>query len=148
MVTNMGMTEHGKSVMEEIQPLHTTNMNEPVIAPSAPAATRRRMFGTAPGFVALGLFAVAGAVAWYGGAADALARRFVPSILAEEKTEPAILNVNSATADELCLLPSVDEKIAAAIIAKRPFTTVEDILDVKGIGEKKLAKIRPLIKVE
>lgn len=146
MVTNMGMTDNGNSVTEEVHTSHTTTMNEPTEA--APAKARRGLFGSSPGLVAFGLFAVAGTVAWYGGAIDALTKQYWPGAQGQESAAPAVVNVNAASAEELCKLPSVDEKIAAAIIAKRPFSTVEDILEVKGIGEKKLAKLRPLITVQ
>ena len=62
-----------------------------------------------------------------------------------------ILNPNTATAEELATLPEVGPAMAKAIIAKRdekPFTKPEDMLDVKGIGPKTLAKMKPRLKFE
>jgi competence ComEA-like helix-hairpin-helix protein len=52
------------------------------------------------------------------------------------------VNVNTATLEQLIALPDVDKKIAEDIVSKRPFATVEDLLKVKGIGEKRLEKLR------
>ncbi len=57
------------------------------------------------------------------------------------------VNVNTATMEQLIALPDVDEKIAADIVSKRPFATVEDLLKVKGIGEKRLGKLRDKVVV-
>lgn len=50
-----------------------------------------------------------------------------------------LVNVNTATAEELDVLPGVGPAIAARIIAYReengPFTTLESLMDVSGIGE-------------
>ncbi|NUQ39451.1 MAG: helix-hairpin-helix domain-containing protein [Caldilineales bacterium] len=59
-----------------------------------------------------------------------------------------ILDLNHATAAELETLPGIGPKTAEAIIAGRPYGSVEDLLRVKGIGEKTLEKLRPFIKVE
>lgn len=57
----------------------------------------------------------------------------------------ALVNLNTATADELCELPGIGEATAEAIIEDRsangPFSTVEDLMRVSGIGEKKFAKL-------
>ena len=44
-------------------------------------------------------------------------------------------------------LPGVGEKTAAEIVKGRPYKSVDDLARVKGIGEKKLAKLRPLVTV-
>ena len=53
--------------------------------------------------------------------------------------------VNSADADELDTLPGVGEVIAQRIIEERekngPFYYPEDLMNVKGIGEKTLEKL-------
>lgn len=60
--------------------------------------------------------------------------------------DAARMNLNSATADELMQLPSVGEVLAGRIIAARPFSSVDDLLRVEGIGEKLLEEIRPCVK--
>jgi competence protein ComEA len=63
-----------------------------------------------------------------------------------------VVNVNSATAEELTLLPGVGPTKAQAIIRYRTehgaFKRVEDLAAVKGIGEKGLVKLRPHVALE
>ena len=59
------------------------------------------------------------------------------------------ININSAPISELILLPGIGEKTAEAIIDYRKkhikFDSIEEILNVKGIGVKKLNKIKMFI---
>ncbi len=59
------------------------------------------------------------------------------------------IDLNLATASELEALPGVGPVLAERIVAFRtergPFLTVEDLLDVPGIGESKLASMRDAI---
>ena len=61
------------------------------------------------------------------------------------------IDINTANEKELDALPGIGPAIAGRIVEYRssqPFTKIEDIMQVKGIGEKKLAKIKELITVE
>lgn len=67
-------------------------------------------------------------------------------------TVPAArINLNSATASQLDTLPGVGPTTARAIISYRtkhgPFTKVEDLLNVTGIGPSKLAAMRDRVTV-
>jgi competence protein ComEA len=59
------------------------------------------------------------------------------------------VNINTASAEELDTLPGVGPVTAAEILAYRrehgPFQHPEDLLNVRGIGEKKLERMRPRI---
>jgi competence protein ComEA len=62
-----------------------------------------------------------------------------------------IVNINTATAEELDSLPGVGPTTAAAILAYRqahgPFQRVDDLLEVRGIGPKKLERMRDRVAV-
>ena len=61
------------------------------------------------------------------------------------------ININSATQTELETLPGIGSSTALKIINYRKengkFKTIEEIKNVKGIGEAKYEKIKELIKV-
>lgn len=64
---------------------------------------------------------------------------------AETTAFVGIVNINTASREELMALKGVGEKTADAIIAYReiaPFETPEEIMEVKGIGEKKYEAIK------
>lgn len=62
---------------------------------------------------------------------------------------PGPVDVNTATVEELDALPGIGPAIAAAIVEHREragrFRTVDDLLDVPGIGDAKLAQLRDLV---
>ena len=61
------------------------------------------------------------------------------------------LDINSASAEELETLPQIGEVRSRDIVAHRdangPFNTIEDLVDVSGIGPRTLETIRDLIEV-
>lgn len=62
-----------------------------------------------------------------------------------DAAQNAVVNINTASAEELMSLNGIGEKTAAAIIEYRkdsPFEKPEDIMNVKGIGEKKYENIK------
>ena len=58
-----------------------------------------------------------------------------------------MINVNTASLASLETLPGIGPVKAAAIIAERPFGTVEELERVPGIGPKTMEAIAPLVKV-
>ena len=63
----------------------------------------------------------------------------------------AVVNLNTATATQIATLPGVGEKAAQRIIEYREknggFKKIEELMNVKGIGEKSFLKLKPLITV-
>ena len=61
------------------------------------------------------------------------------------------VDINTATAEQLEALPGVGPSTASAILASRQehgrFRSVDELLEVRGIGEAKLAEIRPKVRV-
>ena len=80
----------------------------------------------------------------------------VPAVLAGDATPDATVpagpvNINTATADQLDVLPGVGPTTSAAIVAHReqhgPFQSVDQLGDVHGIGPAKLEALRGLVTV-
>jgi len=71
---------------------------------------------------------------------------------ASESNLAGRLNINTSTVEELVMLPGIGEGIAKNIISFRnangPFNSVDDLIKVKGVGDKRLDALRPLIKLE
>jgi competence protein ComEA len=63
----------------------------------------------------------------------------------------AIVNINTASAAELDALPGIGAKMAERIVEYRqkngPFKKVEDLMNVRGVGEKNFLKLKPQITV-
>ncbi len=68
---------------------------------------------------------------------------------AKSQVVPAKININTATEQELTNIPGVGMVKAERIIALRKesgkFSSYEDLLRVKGIGEKTLKKMTPFM---
>lgn len=58
------------------------------------------------------------------------------------------IDLNTATQAELETLPGIGASKAAAIIANRPYATVDDLDRVPGIGPSTLAQLRSLVSVQ
>ena len=64
----------------------------------------------------------------------------------ESLLEGEVIDINSAPVEDLQRLPGIGEKRAQAIVAWReehgPFQSVDELVQVSGIGEKLLAGLR------
>ncbi len=70
----------------------------------------------------------------------------------DKKKDAVKININTASVNELCTLKGIGGAIAGRIVKYREehgkFISVEDLLGVNGIGEKKLDAIRDFICAE
>ena len=60
------------------------------------------------------------------------------------------INLNTATLDQLETLPGIGRKTAERILDQRQksggFKKIEELMNVKGIGEKSFLKIKPMVR--
>jgi len=73
-----------------------------------------------------------------------------PAIAAGKPAPAAKVNINTATVEQLTTLPGVGPKLAARVIEyrqKTPFHSTQELMNVKGIGEKNYAKIQGFLTV-
>lgn len=69
--------------------------------------------------------------------------------VAADDTATGVVNINTAGAEQLQLLPRVGPALANRIIEFRetngPFGSIDELVAVKGIGETALSKIQPYV---
>jgi competence protein ComEA len=62
-----------------------------------------------------------------------------------------VINVNSASAEQIAFLPRVGIKLAERVVEYRksngPFKKIEDLMEVKGVGEKLFVALKPHLTV-
>jgi len=75
-----------------------------------------------------------------------------PIQAAGEGSLTGVVNINTATEEELQMLPGIGEARAKAVIALRQqnggFQSADDLLAVKGIGETALKRLRPFVSTQ
>ncbi|HEY3348400.1 MAG TPA: helix-hairpin-helix domain-containing protein [Thermoanaerobaculia bacterium] len=77
-----------------------------------------------------------------------------PALAEGEGAAPAahkVVNINQASADEIARLPRVGPKLAGRIVQHRSqhgaFKRPEDLMQVKGVGEKFFTTLKPYVAV-
>lgn len=75
-----------------------------------------------------------------------------PALAAGETALVGTVNVNTATSEQLQLLPGIGEARARDLIALRKkrggFKSVEELTQVKGIGDVALERLRPFARTD
>ena len=73
------------------------------------------------------------------------------SAAAKAARATVVVNINSASAAELDALPGIGAKTAARIVEYRqkngPFKKIEELMNVRGVGEKNFLKLKAQITV-
>ena len=74
-----------------------------------------------------------------------------PQSAASAAPSKPLINLNTATVEQLETLPGIGRKTAERILEHRTktgsFKRIEELMNVKGIGEKSFLKLKPLIVV-
>ncbi|MEM6431069.1 MAG: ComEA family DNA-binding protein [Deinococcota bacterium] len=74
---------------------------------------------------------------------DASSSIFIPSV--QTSSGDRRISINNSTPDDLERLPGIGPALAGRIVAARPFSTIDELLRVSGIGERTLERLRPLV---
>ena len=101
--------------------------------------------------VTLSVFAIAHAGAAGAAQAPSGNRAPVNSVKSVKGDVPASVNINTASVKELDALPGIGTKTAALIVEYRqkngPFKKIEELMNVRGVGEKSFLKLKPQLTV-
>jgi competence protein ComEA len=58
------------------------------------------------------------------------------------------VNLNTATLTELESIPGIGRSIAKQIVAHRPYTSVDQLVAIRGLGESSVETLRPFVKTD
>lgn len=81
----------------------------------------------------------------------AMAQGADPARSTAKAAAASVININTASATDLEALPGIGAKTAARIVEYRqkngPFKRIEELMNIRGVGEKSFLKLRPQITV-
>ena len=84
-------------------------------------------------------------------ASPVLAQRATKPPVAATAASTEVVNLNTATAAQIALLPGIGPKTADLVVQYRqkngPFKKIEEIMNVRGIGEKSFLRIKDRLSV-
>jgi DNA uptake protein ComE-like DNA-binding protein len=88
---------------------------------------------------------------WCGQQSAPLAAAEEPAPACAEVQAMVIVNINEADWAELSLVPGLGKALSRKIVARRetkgPYRSVDELLEINGIGAPKLAALRPYLTV-
>lgn len=74
-----------------------------------------------------------------------------PAVAAVVRNTPAVVNINTATKEELSTLPGIGDVLAQRILNYRArnggFVSPDELMNVDGIGEKRFNDLKDLITI-
>ena len=86
-----------------------------------------------------------------GAAVQLLLRRDIPPVRWAKSVRQFKININTARADQLQMLPGIGAKLASRIVdyrkGKGPFKELEDLEEVDGVTAKRFGRIKELIEL-
>ena len=95
--------------------------------------------------------AVLGAFITVGWSAVSAAQTNRAAVTATARQAIATVNINTASVKELDALPGIGTKTAQLIVEYRqkngPFKKIEELMNVRGVGEKSFLKLKPQLTV-
>ena len=80
-----------------------------------------------------------------------VAQRATKPPVAADAASTEVINLNSATAAQIATLPGIGPKTADLVVQYRqkngPFKKIEEIMNIRGVGEKSFLKIKDRLTV-
>jgi competence ComEA-like helix-hairpin-helix protein len=92
--------------------------------------------------VAVAVLIAGAAISWY-------MRNTQLELASKSPTEGSLrVNLNTATLTELETIPGIGATLAKQIVAHRPYTSIDQLVAIRGIGTSSVEKLRPYVKVD